>query len=105
MAVIKSDPQLSDLETKAEREVAAQYIANETRQLQANENIPYDEAVAMAAAKLKAKLKKENDFFTGSDEKLNLAEESELKADEFLGSDGFIYVVDPESPDGFSRKN
>jgi hypothetical protein len=97
-ALLESDEVLDDLPRK-EKVVAAMMLANDIRQLQANLGKSYEEAAAMAIEGVKKKVSLEDDFFTGSDSKLNIG----LNENEYRGKDGNIYIETEDG--GFRRKN
>ncbi len=101
MDLIKNDEKLDDLSRK-EKRIAAMILANDIRNLQANEGLPYEQAADQAVKALKKKVKLEPDWLTGSDSVLELGA-GELAENEYQGSDGNIYVDTPDG--GFRRKN
>jgi hypothetical protein len=90
---LKTVDVLDDLPSSQKR-VAAEMLANDIRQLQANLGKSYAEAMQMALAGLVAKVDVEPDFFTGTDSKLDL-QSGGLEPNEFLVN-GEIFIRDED---------
>ena len=95
--IIKKE--IPDLD-RSYKDMAAMWLANEIRNRQERHGESYDVAVAISIASIKAKLRKEPDFFSGQDDALSFG--GGLKDNEFLCQDGNVYV---ETEDGFRRKD
>lgn len=102
-ALIEKDSDLDEL-SRNDKDIAAEILANDIRQIQATMNKPYQEAAAMAVASLKTKLKEKKGFW-GKDKELVLGASGtgELGENEYLGDDGHIYVDDGNG--NFARAN
>jgi hypothetical protein len=79
-----------DLDSKYIDE-ATMWLANEVRNIQERDGEDYNVAVAMALAKMKAKLSKEPDLFSGTDDKIDYS----LKSNEYLIR-GEVWVKEPD---------